>query len=83
MEKVLIEVFVPVMERSFDIFVPLTSPMPEVLELRKKALREMSDGRFLTDDNTTLCYRENGTIININLSVLELEIRNGTKLMLI
>ena len=83
MEKVLIEVFVPVMERSFDIFVPLTSPMHEVLELIKKALREMSDGRFLTDDNTTLCYRENGTIININLSVLELEIRNGTKLMLI
>ncbi len=83
MEKVLIEVFVPVLERSFDIFVPLTSPMHEVLELIKKAIREMSDGRFLTDDNTTLCYRENGTIININLSVLELEIRNGTKLMLI
>lgn len=83
MEKVLVEVFVPVLERSFDIFIPLSSPMFEVLELIKKAVKEMSDGRFVADTNTALCHREDGTIININLSVYELEIRNGSKLMLI
>lgn len=83
MNKVLVEVYVPVLERSFDIFIPLHSPMFEVLELIKKAVQEMSDGRFLTNENTAICYRENGTILNINLSVYELEIRNGSKLMLI
>lgn len=83
MEKVLVEVFVPVLDRSFDIFIPLQSPMYEVLELIKKAVKEMSDGRFIANENTAVCHREDGTIININLSVYELEIRNGSKLMLI
>ncbi|MBE6766514.1 MAG: methyltransferase [Ruminococcaceae bacterium] len=83
MDKVLVEVFVPVLERSFDIFIPLSSPMHEVLELIKRAVKEMSDGRFLADENTAICHRENGTIININLSVHELAIKNGSKLMLI
>lgn len=83
MDKVLVEVFVPVLDCSFDIFIPLQSPMFEVLELIKKAIVEMSDGRFIANENTTICYREDGSIININLSVYELEIRNGSKLMLI
>ena len=83
MEKVLVEIFVPVLDRSFDVFIPLRSPMYEVLELIKKAVKEMSDGRFAANENTALCHREDGTIININLSVYELEIRNGSKLMLI
>lgn len=83
MDKVLVEVYVPVLDRSFDIFIPLRSPMFEVLELIKKAVKEMSDGRFMANENTAICHRENGTIININLSVYELEIRNGSKLMLI
>lgn len=83
MDKVLVEIFVPVLDRSFDIFIPLQSPMHEVLELIKKAVKELSDGRFVINENTAICHREDGTIININLSVYELEIRNGSKLMLI
>lgn len=83
MEKVLVEIFVPVLDRSFDVFIPLQSPMHEVLELIKKAVSEMSDGRFIANQNTTICHREDGSILNINLSVYELEIRNGSKLMLI
>ena len=83
MEKVLVEVYIPALEMTFDAFVPLQSQMSEVLELVKKAAAEMSDGRFVANRNTAICYREDGTIININLSVFELEIRNGSKLMLI
>ena len=83
MEKVLIEVFVPVLGESYDVFIPLTSPMYEVLELLKRAVTEMSDGRFIADESTAICHREDGTIININLSVYELELRNGSKLMII
>lgn len=83
MDKVLVEIFVPVLDRSFDMFIPKSSSMAQVLELIKKAVKEMSDGRFVANENTALCHREDGTIININLSVAELEIRNGSKLMLI
>lgn len=64
MDKVLVEVFVPLLDRSFDLFLPAASPMYEVLELMEKAVTEMSDGRFIATDNTTLCYREDGAILN-------------------
>ena len=83
MDKVLVEVFVPLLNRSYDIFISLQSPMYEVLSLIKKAVSELSDGRFVANANTIICYRESGDIININLSVFELGICNGTKLMLI
>ena len=83
MDKVLVEIFVPVLNTAYDVFIPLSSPMYEVLELIKKAVSEMSDGRFVANENTAVCHRDNGAIININLSVYELEIRNGSKLMLI
>ena len=83
MKKVLVEVFVPVVDASYDVFIPNTSPMSEVLELLKKAVSELSKGRFIPTNETTICYRENGTIINVNMTIYELGIHNGSKLMLI
>ncbi len=83
MNKILVEVFVPVLNRQFDIFIPLQPPMYQVLDLMKKAVTELSGGRFSANEGTVLCYREEGTILNINLSVYELGLRNGSKLMLI
>ena len=83
MDKALVEVYVPVLGRAYDIFIPLSSPMYEVLELVKRAVKELSDGSFAADEATAICHRENGTTLNINVSVYELGIRNGSKLMLI
>ena len=83
MDKILIEVFVPVLGSTFDIFIPGQAYMFEILELIKKAVTEMAGGRFAADEDTAICYRENGAIININLSVAELELHNGSGLMLI
>lgn len=83
MEKILVEVFVPVLENSYDIFIPVQSMMYDILDLIKKALTEMSGGRFKANEDTVICSRENGAILNINLSVVELELKNGSKLMLI
>lgn len=46
-------------------------------------ITELSFGVFIADDNSLLCYRENGLILNINLSARELELENGSGLMLI
>ena len=83
MKKVLVEVFVPVIDAKYDVFIPNTSQISEVLELLKKAVTDLSGGHFIATDETTLCYRENGSIINVNMTVYELGIHNGSKLMLI
>ena len=83
MDKILIEVFVPALGSPFDIFIPAQAYLFEVLELIKKAVTELSEGRFTADGTTALCFRENGAIININLSVAGLALHDGSRLMLI
>ena len=80
MEKAIVNVWVPILNASYDIFIPLETPMYEVLELIKKAISELSDGRFVANSDTTICQHEDGSILNINLSVYELGIKNGSKL---
>ncbi len=83
MYKFLVEVYVPVLGKAWDMFIPQSMQMYEVLELVKKAVTDLSEGRFIADENTAICNREDGTILNINLSVTELGVKNGSKLMLI
>lgn len=83
MDKVLVEVYVPTLRTAYDMFIPVNAMMFEVLKLIQKAVADLSNGKFISDENTIICYRENGAVININLSVFELGIHNGSKLMLI
>ncbi len=83
MEKILVEVYVPSLMKSFDIFIPSVSQLGTVLELIKKAVNEITDGLFVPMDNTVICNFETGKILDINKSVSELEICNGSRLMLI
>ena len=83
MDKILVEVYAPILGKSFDIFIPQESQMFEVLDLVKKAISDMSDGLFTANESTALCKRADGTILNINMSVYELGLHNGSKLILI
>ncbi|MGN0179455.1 MAG: methyltransferase [Monoglobaceae bacterium] len=83
MDKVLVNIYVPIINTSYDMFIPLTLRMYEALDMVKKAVTEMSDGRFIANANNVICSRNDGTVLNINLSVFELGIKNGSRLMLI
>ena len=83
MDKVLVEVYVPTLRTAYDMFLPVNAMMYDVVKLIMKAVSDLSGGKFVADENTIICYRGNGAIININMSVHELDIHNGTKLMLI
>lgn len=82
MDKVLVEIYIPAMNISYDMFIPLMSPMYVSLDLIKKVISLLSQGQYQADGNSILCHAT-GDILNINLSVHELGIHNGSKLMLI
>lgn len=82
MNKILVEFGIPVLGISFDAFVPAHISAYEMLEMIKRAVNEMMDSGLILDESTSLC-RSDGKILNVNLSVYELGVRNGSKLMLI
>ncbi len=83
MNKIIIEVIVPALSDSFEIRIPPTIQLFKTLELIKKAVAELSDGRYMPSDDTTICDFYTGGILNLSLTPVELEIRNGYKILLI
>ncbi len=82
MDKILVELFVPAIGETHNMLIPRHLLLRDLIFMVKKAVSDMSDGRFVADDTTVLC-RNDGAIMDINLSVHELGIHNGSKLMLI
>lgn len=83
MDKVLINLFVPVLGESFDIFIPQNETIYKTLELIKKAIVQISDGKFIPSRSCSLAYKISGEILDINKSAKEANLHNGSKLMLI
>ena len=83
MDKVLVKLYVPMIEKQYDILIPLNKKIYNVVKLLTKAINELSGGYYELDKLPTLYNRNTSEAYDINLSVKESTIRNGTKLMLI
>lgn len=83
MNKILVKVYVPVLEEKYDILIPVNRRIYNVVKLLTKAINELNSGYYtpfqtpkLYDKITAIAYDE-------NLSIRETNIRNGTELVLL
>ncbi|WP_196048854.1 methyltransferase [Clostridium saudiense] len=83
MDKVLIDIFLPAINRSFEVYIPLDSKFYEITPLVSKMLSELSNGLFISGEDSILYERKTGNILNINMSARQLNIKNGENLMLL
>lgn len=80
--QILVECFVPSVNQNYDIRIPIEKTIHEVIELLSKSISELSGGLFIAEESL-LCDRNSGRVYDINLSVKEQGLVNGSKLMLI
>lgn len=83
MDKILIELYLPAINRVFDIYIPPTCKLHQLEALLAGVLMELSDGQFVPSGDMVLCDRLSGQTLDINSSALELNLCNGSRLMLI
>ena len=81
--KILVEIFVPATREKYDVYIPTESRMSEVLKMVSSALTDLSEGKFKANQDTVLCDSDTGIIYNVNMEVVELGIKTGSRLMLI
>ncbi|MDR0852349.1 MAG: EsaB/YukD family protein [Clostridiales Family XIII bacterium] len=83
MNKILIEIEIPVAQKSFEVFLPLHLTGYEVLGLIVKIATELTDRLFVADDGVALCRKEDGAILNLNQPLWKLGLINSEKLILV
>ncbi len=83
MNKILIQLYIPVTGKKYDIRLPQTLSVNQARELIATFFMGMTGGAYIPDQESVLCDMETGAIYNVNSSVASLHLQNGTKLMLI
>ncbi len=81
--KVIVDLIVPSIEEKYNVFIPVNKKTIEIIFLLNKAINDMTDGNFLMKDDLSLINASNGTVYDLDNTVLENKILNGTKLILL
>ena len=83
MDKVLVKVYVPMIEKIYDIFIPSHKRIYNVVFLLIKEINELNDGTYRPVKIPMLYDKITGEIYDVNLSIKESTIRSGTELVLL
>ena len=82
MSKIVIEIYVPSIDSMFDVSIPCNATIFELLPLMIVAVTRLSQGHFISN-NAILCNGNTGVILSNNMSVNDLKLENGSRLILI
>lgn len=81
--KVLVNVIVPYLERDFEMYIPINRRIHSIIKLIEKALNEITNGYYPFKENSVIIDKETGIVFDINITVKESRIMNGSKIILI
>ncbi|MGN1311710.1 MAG: hypothetical protein ACI4U4_01705 [Bacilli bacterium] len=81
--KVLIKLYVPTLGETFDIFIPVNEIMWRVNRLIVKLVSDMSEGLFILDKDYAMINMDTGKIYDNNDIVINTDIRNATRILLV
>lgn len=81
--KVLVEVYVPELDIKYNLFIPASKKIGNIILNLVKAINELSQGAYPISQSHALMNSETCMIYNTDLNLKEADILNGTKLILV
>lgn len=81
--KVLVEVIVPHLEERYQVYIPINKRISVVIKLIEKALNEMTNGYYPIKEGSVIIDVESGNVYDINITVKESKMINGSQIILL
>ena len=82
MNEILIELYVPALGKSYDVFIPVGAKIYEVSTLITSAVEKLANGLFIPN-GAVICSRSDGQPLDVNATPATLKLRNGAQLLLV
>ena len=80
--KILIELEIPLIEKRYDLFIPINKKVGTVKNLIENALVELTDSAYVPKDDSNFYSKETGEIFDVNKTVRDTNLRNGSRIIL-
>ena len=83
MDKVLVDVYVPLIESEYNLFIPINRKIGSIKKIIGKAIVDLTDERYEFSERVSLYNKVTNCIYEDDCYVINTDIRNGTKLILL
>lgn len=81
--KILIELEVPLIEKKYDLFIPINKKVGTIKKLIENALIELIENDYEIREDTNLYSKDTGEIYDVNKTVKDTDLQNGSRIILI
>ena len=81
--KILIEIEIPLIEKSYDLYIPINKKIGTIKRLMEEALVELTDSAYIIKQDTNFYSKETGQIYDVNKNVRDTDLKNGSRIILI
>ena len=81
--KILIELEIPLIEKKYDLFIPVNKKIGTIKRLIENALVDLTDNAYVPRDDSNFYSKETGQIFDVNKTVRDTELRNGSRIILL
>ena len=83
MRRVLVEIMIPAIGKSYDLYLPEGVKISEVVSTMSDMLSETDGNFYCPTEDAVLCDRKTGQAYSNSMSIDEMDMFNGKKFMLI
>lgn len=81
--KILVELEIPLIEVKYDMFIPINKKVGTIKSLIEDSLIELTDRAYIPRADTNLYSKESGEIYDVNKTVRDTDLKNGSRIILI
>ena len=81
--KILIELEVPIIEKKYDLFIPINKKIGTIKRLVELELIRLTEGAYEKVDSTNFYSKETGALYDVNRTVRDTDFKNGSRIILV
>lgn len=81
--KILLEVYIPSIEKEYDIYVPVNKKIGTVKKLVEDGLLDLTDNVYIINNDINLYSKDTGIMYDVNTKLIDTDLKNGSRVILI
>lgn len=81
--KILIELYIPLIEKNYDLYIPINKKIGTIKKLIEEGLIDLTDHDYIIKEESNFYSKETGEIYDVNKAVRETDLKNGSRIVLI
>ena len=81
--KILIKLEIPLLEKKYDLFIPINKKIGTIKKLIEESLKDLTDTNYEIREDTNLYSKDTGDIYDVNKTVRDTDLQNGSRVILL